>query len=96
MRTLGETGLGALGVSFGSVLVMDSPAARERGEYNWASTLWHELAHAFHLAMTDHRVPRWFSEGLAVHEQRQGAARVGTSGRPSPSSRRSGAAASRR
>lgn len=71
VRTMGEVGLGALGVSFGSVLVMDSPAARERGQYNWASTLWHELAHAFHLGMTDHRVPRWFSEGLSVHEQRK-------------------------
>jgi tetratricopeptide (TPR) repeat protein len=70
VRTLGLTGLGALGVSFGSVLVMDSPSARPPGEFNWASTLWHELAHAFHLAMTEHRVPRWFSEGLAVHEQR--------------------------
>ncbi len=72
VRTMGEVGLGALGVSFGSVLIMDSPAARERGQYNWASTLWHELAHAFHLGLTDHRVPRWFSEGLAVHEQRRG------------------------
>lgn len=71
VRTLGEPGLGALGVAFGSLLVMDSPAARNRGEYNWASVLWHELAHAFHLAMTEHRVPRWFSEGLAVHEQRK-------------------------
>ena len=70
VRTLGLVGLGALGVSFGSVLVMDSPSARPPGEFNWASTLWHELAHAFHLAMTEHRVPRWFSEGLAVHEQR--------------------------
>jgi len=69
VRTLGETGLGALGVTFGSLVVLDSPAARAKGEYNWASTLWHEMAHAFHLAMTDHRVPRWFSEGLAVHEQ---------------------------
>jgi tetratricopeptide (TPR) repeat protein len=70
VRTLGLTGLGALGVSFGSVLVMDSPSARPPGEFNWASTLWHELSHAFHLAITDHKVPRWFSEGLAVHEQR--------------------------
>lgn len=75
VRTLGEPGLGALGVTFGSLVVMDSPSARQRGEYNWASTLWHEMAHAFHLAMTEHRVPRWFSEGLAVHEQR--AARAG-------------------
>jgi cellulose synthase operon protein C len=70
VRTLGLPGLGALGVSFGSVLVMDSPSARPPGEFNWQSTLWHELAHAFHLAMTDFQVPRWFSEGLAVHEQR--------------------------
>jgi tetratricopeptide (TPR) repeat protein len=71
VRTLGEAGLGALGVSFGRVLVMDSPSAREVGDYNWASVFWHELAHTFHLAMSDNRVPRWFSEGLAVHEQRK-------------------------
>lgn len=71
VRTLGEAGLGALGVSFGRVLVMDSPQARTVGDYNWASVFWHELSHTFHLAMTDNRVPRWFSEGLAVHEQRK-------------------------
>jgi tetratricopeptide (TPR) repeat protein len=72
VRTLGEAGLGALGVSFGPVVVMDSPAARTQGEYNWASVFWHELSHSFHLAASEGRVPRWFSEGLAVHEQRQG------------------------
>ena len=72
VRTLGEAGLGALGVSFGRVLVMDSPSARQRGEYNWASVFWHELSHTFHLALSADRVPRWFSEGLAVHEQRKG------------------------
>jgi tetratricopeptide (TPR) repeat protein len=71
VRTLGEAGLGALGVDFGPVLVMDSPSARELGEYNWASVFWHELSHSFHLALSDNRVPRWFSEGLAVHEQRK-------------------------
>jgi tetratricopeptide (TPR) repeat protein len=81
VRTLGEAGLGALGVSFGPVLVMDSPGARELGDYNWASVFWHELAHSFHLAMTDNRVPRWFSEGLAVHEQRK--AREGWGHQPS-------------
>lgn len=83
VRTLGEAGLGALGVSFGSLVVMDSPSARTLGDYNWASVFWHELAHSFHLAMTDHRVPRWFSEGLAVHEQRQ--ARAGWGHQPDPS-----------
>lgn len=81
VRTLGETGLGALGVSFGRVLVMDSPSARQLGDYNWASVFWHELAHTFHLAASDNRVPRWFSEGLAVHEQRK--ARPGWGHQPS-------------
>jgi tetratricopeptide (TPR) repeat protein len=70
VRTFGLVGLGALGVSFGSTLVMDSPSARDEGGFNWQSTLWHEMAHAYHLALSDHNVPRWFSEGLAVREQR--------------------------
>lgn len=75
VRTVGTAGFGALGVSFGSILVMDSPSARQRGTFNWGSTLWHEMSHAFTLGMTAHRVPRWFSEGLAVHDER--AARPG-------------------
>ena len=71
VRTVGLAGLGALGVSFGSVLAMDSPSARAQGEFNWASTLWHEIAHSFHLALSDHHVPRWFTEGLAMWEQRR-------------------------
>ena len=71
VRTVGLAGMGALGVTFGSLLAMDSPAARPVGDFNWASVLWHELAHVFHLGITEHEVPRWFSEGLAVHEQRQ-------------------------
>lgn len=71
VRTVGLAGLGALGVSFGSVLALDAPGARERGDFNWGSTLWHEIAHAFHLGMTKHRVPRWFTEGLATLEERR-------------------------
>lgn len=73
VRTVGLAGLGALGVSFGAVVAMDSPSARGRGEFNWASTLWHEIAHVFHLALSGHRVPRWLAEGFAVYEQRRGA-----------------------
>ena len=71
VRTVGLPGLGALGVSFGSVLAMHSPSARKIGEYNWGSTVWHELAHAFTLGMTDHRIPRWLSEGISVLEERR-------------------------
>ena len=70
VRTVGLAGIGALGVSFGSVLAMDSPGARPPGEFNWGSTLWHEISHAFTLGFTNHRVPRWLSEGLAVLDER--------------------------
>jgi len=71
VRTMGLPGLGALGVTFGEVVAMDSPSARKPGDFNWASTLWHEMSHVFILTATNHRVPRWFTEGLAVHEETQ-------------------------
>jgi tetratricopeptide (TPR) repeat protein len=71
VRTVGLAGLGALGVSFGSLLAMDSPNGREKGQFNWGSTAWHELTHAFTLGASDHRVPRWLSEGLSVLEERR-------------------------
>jgi len=69
VRTLGMPGLGALGVTFGDVIAMDSPSARKPGDFNWGATLWHEMSHVFILTATNHRVPRWFTEGLAVHEE---------------------------
>ena len=69
VRSLGMPGLGALGVTFGEVVAMDSPSGRKPGDFNWASTLWHEMSHVYILTMTNHRVPRWFAEGLAVHEE---------------------------
>ncbi|MFB3069342.1 MAG: tetratricopeptide repeat protein [Gemmatimonadales bacterium] len=71
VRTVGLAGLGALGVSFGRVLAMDSPSARGVGQFHWASTLWHEVAHSFHMTISEYRVPRWFTEGLAVFEERR-------------------------
>ena len=71
VRTLGLPGLGALGVSFGKVVVMDSPSARPPGEFNWGGTLWHEFAHVITLQITDHKIPRWFSEGLSVFEEKR-------------------------
>ena len=50
---------------------MDSPSARKPGDFNWGATLWHEMSHVFILTATNHRVPRWFTEGLAVHEEGQ-------------------------
>ena len=82
VRTVGLGGLGALGVSFGNVVAMDSPAARGVGEFNWGSTLWHEIGHVFTLGATGGRVPRWLSEGLSVYEERR--ARPAWGADPSP------------
>ncbi len=71
VRTVGLAGLGALGVSFGPVIAMDSPSARPAGTFNWGSTLWHEIAHTFHMTLSAGRVPRWLTEGLAVLEERR-------------------------
>ena len=70
VRTLGLPGQGGLlGVTFGLVVAMDSPSARPAGEFNWASTMWHELSHVYVITATHHLVPRWFTEGLSVHEE---------------------------
>jgi tetratricopeptide (TPR) repeat protein len=69
VRTMGMPGLGALGVTFGEVVAMDSPSARKPGTFHWDSTMWHELSHVYVLTMTKSRVPRWFTEGLAVYEE---------------------------
>jgi len=69
VRTLGLPGLGALGVTFGYAIAIDSPSGRPPGEFHWASTLRHEMSHVFTLTMTNFHVPRWFTEGLAVHEE---------------------------
>jgi tetratricopeptide (TPR) repeat protein len=71
VRTAGLPGLiGALGVCFGRVVTMDSPHARP-GEFQWEATLWHELAHVVTLQMSNHRVPRWLTEGISVYEEKQ-------------------------
>jgi tetratricopeptide (TPR) repeat protein len=71
VRAVGLAGLGALGVAFGNVVALDAPPARPRGDFNWATVLWHEFAHVITLGMTNNRVPRWVSEGLSVYEERR-------------------------
>lgn len=69
VRVAALPGIGLLGVTFGYVVAMDSPAGRAKGDFHWGSTLWHEMAHVFTLEVTDHHVPRWLSEGISVFEE---------------------------
>jgi len=70
VRVMGLAGIGLLGVTFDNVVAMDGPSSRAKSEgYHWASVVWHELSHVYTIAMTNERVPRWFTEGVAVHEE---------------------------
>jgi tetratricopeptide (TPR) repeat protein len=84
VRTAGLPGIGLLGVTFGHVVAMDSPAGRATGEFHWGSTLWHEMAHVFTLSATGHRVPRWLSEGISVFEEWTTGPTPGVSLNPAP------------
>ena len=72
VRTAGLPGMiGAVGACFGRVVTLDSPRARPPGSFNWAATLWHEMAHVFTLQMSGQRVARWATEGASVFEERR-------------------------
>lgn len=70
VRTVGITGLPALGACFGQLITLDSPSARPPGSYNWASTLRHELDHVWQIQISNGQVPRWLAEGLSVYEEK--------------------------
>jgi tetratricopeptide (TPR) repeat protein len=69
VRSTGLPGLAAHGICFGHVITARSPSA---GNFNWAEVLWHELAHVYHIQLARGRVPRWFTEGMAVYESTEG------------------------
>jgi tetratricopeptide (TPR) repeat protein len=61
---------GYLGVCFGRVITMTSPAAHPGHPINWEAVLWHEFCHVVTLQLSRNRMPRWLSEGLSVYEER--------------------------
>jgi tetratricopeptide (TPR) repeat protein len=72
IRTFGlPGGAGFLGVCFGRVITANSPASQAEHPANWQATLWHEFCHVVTLKKTNHKMPRWLSEGISVYEERQ-------------------------
>ena len=72
IRTFGlPGGDGYLGVCFGSLITVNSPASQGSNPSNWQSVLWHEFCHVVTLQKTRNRMPRWLSEGISVYEERQ-------------------------
>lgn len=65
VRTSGLPRTAIQGVCFGKTLASMSLAEEK---FNLGMTLWHELAHVFHIQLSKYHVPRWFTEGLAEYE----------------------------
>ncbi len=69
VRTLGFTNLGALGVCFGPLILLDSPKALPTGANSWARTFHHEFSHTLALGLSKGRTTRWLTEGLSTYEE---------------------------
>jgi len=65
VRTSGLPQTSIQGVCFGKTLASLTP---KQEPFNLGMTLWHELAHVFHIQMSESHVPRWLTEGLAEYE----------------------------
>ena len=75
VRTFGMPDIGGfLGVCFGPVFTINSPASARS---NWEAVLWHEFVHVVTLTATRNRMPRWLSEGISVYEEQQADPRWG-------------------
>jgi tetratricopeptide (TPR) repeat protein len=68
VRTSGLPQTAIAGVCFGRKLATVSPIGAPG---NFGMTLWHELAHVFHIGLSENRVPRWLTEGLAEWETKR-------------------------
>lgn len=72
VRTFGLPGAeGFLGVCFGPLITVNSPASRLTAPANWEAVLWHEYCHTVTLHKTRNKMPRWLSEGISVYEETQ-------------------------
>ena len=71
VRTFGiPGGDGYMGVCFGKLITANSPKSLIGFQQNWQSLLWHEYCHVITLQKTRNKMPRWFSEGISVYEER--------------------------
>ncbi|MEM8884082.1 MAG: tetratricopeptide repeat protein [Planctomycetota bacterium] len=69
VRTIGLPGIPALGACFGGLITLDAPRAFGR-PFNWHGTAVHEFAHVITLQLSAGQVPRWFTEGVSVLEEK--------------------------
>jgi tetratricopeptide (TPR) repeat protein len=61
---------GTLGICFGPVITAKTVAAHEE-PHHLGKILWHEVGHVITLKLSQHKIPRWFTEGISVYEENQ-------------------------
>jgi tetratricopeptide (TPR) repeat protein len=66
MRMVGLPFIGTLGACAGKIVAITSPNDGAQ-RFNWARVLKHEFVHIVNLQQSNFRIPRWYTEGLAVH-----------------------------
>ena len=70
VRITGKPWIHTVGASTGRVIAMVSPRdAAHLNPYDLARVLRHEFTHTVTLEATRNRIPHWFTEGLAVHQE---------------------------
>ncbi|HEY6194183.1 MAG TPA: tetratricopeptide repeat protein [Candidatus Eisenbacteria bacterium] len=70
-RMVGLPFIGTVGACAGKMLAITSPNDGAQ-KFSWARVLKHEFVHIVNLQQSDFNIPRWFTEGLAVHYEGPG------------------------
>ena len=72
VRTTGAPWLPTVGASTGRIIALTAPRKGERtnGPFNFSQVLRHEFTHTVTLGATENRIAHWFTEGLAVQNER--------------------------
>ena len=70
-RIAGRSWIPTVGACTGRVIALAAPRRKAAmGLHNWAEVLRHEYAHTITLTQTGNRIPHWFTEALAVWQQK--------------------------
>lgn len=71
VRATGRPSAETYAVTLGPVITIIAPRNNSKtiGQFDWSDVLRHEFVHTVTLSETQGRIPRWFTEGLAVSEQ---------------------------
>ena len=71
VRATGRPWVETYAVTLGPVITIIAPrnSGKTIGQFDWGDVLCHEFVHTVTLSETQGRIPRWFTEGLAVSQQ---------------------------